>query len=92
VQATLPEAIGYLGVDLILGRDPRGSRDFVIELNPRVTTSYVGLRVACETNLAAAMLRVAEGREPDMRWAGGKLQFAADGAVIRGQHATGSDL
>ena len=50
-----------MGVDLVLGRDPTGAEDFVIEVNPRLTTSYVGLRAAAKTNLAEAMLRVAEG-------------------------------
>ena len=41
---SLPRSMGYLGVDLILGVHDDGSRDFVIEINPRLTTSYVGLR------------------------------------------------
>ena len=40
--AALPATIGYVGVDLVLGRDPIGTEDFVIEVNPRLTTSYVG--------------------------------------------------
>ncbi len=35
---------GYFGVDLVLGEAADGSRDAVIEINPRLTTSYVGLR------------------------------------------------
>ena len=33
--------LGYLGVDIVLGDD---GRDWVIEINPRLTTSYIGLR------------------------------------------------
>jgi predicted ATP-grasp superfamily ATP-dependent carboligase len=39
---------GYVGVDLILGRD--GPR--VLEVNPRFTTSYIGLRRIVRGNLA----------------------------------------
>ena len=38
----------------------RWRRRRVIEINARLTTSYVGLRVLAETNLAEAMLRVVE--------------------------------
>lgn len=35
---------GWIGIDMILGESPDGSDDFVIEINPRLTTSYVGIR------------------------------------------------
>jgi predicted ATP-grasp superfamily ATP-dependent carboligase len=47
---------GYVGVDLILGKGEDGALDQVIEINPRVTTSYVGLRALAKTNLAKAMM------------------------------------
>lgn len=54
IQA-LPRTIrGFVGLDLILGHDP--ADDCVIEVNPRVTTSYVGLRKIVEGNLAARIL------------------------------------
>lgn len=59
--ATLPPANGYVGIDLILGEAPDGSDDYVIEINPRLTTSYIGLRQLYKTNLAAAMLQVIAG-------------------------------
>jgi predicted ATP-grasp superfamily ATP-dependent carboligase len=42
----LPQPLGYLGVDLILGEDGNGAVDCVVEINPRLTTSYVGLQAA----------------------------------------------
>ena len=45
---------GYLGVDLILGKNMDADR--VIEINPRLTTSYLLLRQAAEENLAAAII------------------------------------
>lgn len=67
---------GYVGVDVVLGDE-----DQVIEINPRLTTSYVGLRALAETNLAEAMLRVAAGEEVSLRWREGEVCFRADGTV-----------
>jgi predicted ATP-grasp superfamily ATP-dependent carboligase len=80
VQA-LPSPHGYLGVDLVLGDDPSGADDAVIEVNPRLTTSYVGLRTLCKENLAAAMLAVLRGERPALSWQTGALQFTADGEI-----------
>src|SRR5262249_27211100 len=41
---TLPDLRGYVGVDVVLGDATDGSADWIIEINPRLTTSYVGLR------------------------------------------------
>src|SRR5262249_9171715 len=75
----LPEPRGYLGVDLVLGAVAGGSGDRVIEINPRLTTSYVGLRAAARTNLAAAMLAVVQGQTPDLCFADTLVEFSADG-------------
>lgn len=71
---------GYVGVDLILGEAEDGSEDFAIEVNPRLTTSYVGLRRLADFNLAGAMLRIATGQEPPrIRWKSGRIRFTPDG-------------
>jgi hypothetical protein len=49
----VPGLRGYVGVDLVLA--PDGC--FLVEINPRVTTSYVGLRRALAFNLAEAHWR-----------------------------------
>lgn len=64
--ATLAGAVGYQGVDLVLGDDPTGAADRVIEINPRLTTSYVGLRRVYDNNLASAMFDVANGKMPTL--------------------------
>jgi len=79
--AALPAAQGYVGVDLVLGRDPDGAEDFVIEVNPRLTTSYVGLRAMAKTNLAEAMIRVAEGDTTPVEFLPRSLEFDVDGNV-----------
>lgn len=81
--AALPGVLGYVGVDLVLGEVEDGSQDTVIEINPRLTTSYVGLRAMTHDNLAAAMLENAAGREfvPEFRL--DPLEFSANGSVRR---------
>ena len=78
----VPGLLGYVGVDLVLGNAADGSRDFAIEINPRLTTSYVGLRALAEDNLAEAMLKAATGelRDPP-KWKPGRVRFGPDGAV-----------
>jgi predicted ATP-grasp superfamily ATP-dependent carboligase len=79
--AALPAAVGYVGVDLVLGREPDGSEDYAIEVNPRVTTSYVGLRAAVKTNLAEAMWQVARGEAADVVPTARRLEFDPEGNV-----------
>jgi tyramine---L-glutamate ligase len=79
--AALPATQGYVGIDLVLGRDPEGGEDFVIEVNPRLTTSYVGLRAATRSNLAEAMLRVAAGDTTPVDFLDRSLEFDVDGNV-----------
>ncbi len=77
----LPPALGYVGVDLVLGKAADGSEDFIIEVNPRLTTSYVGLRAATDDNLAAALLENAAGRVMIPQFHTDQLEFTADGMV-----------
>ena len=77
----LPPAAGYVGVDLILGKAGDGSEDYVIEVNPRLTTSYVGLRAATEDNLAQAMLDTFAGRASSPSFHTERLEFSSDGTI-----------
>jgi predicted ATP-grasp superfamily ATP-dependent carboligase len=79
--AAMPAAIGYVGVDLVLGREPDGSADAVIGINPRLTTSYVGLRAAAKTNLAEAMIRVTQGEVVSIDFSDRSIEFDATGNV-----------
>jgi predicted ATP-grasp superfamily ATP-dependent carboligase len=79
--AALPPANGYIGVDLALGAAIDGSEDVVIEVNPRLTTSYVGLRAAVQQNLAQAMLRAASGGDVQITQREAVVEFSADGTV-----------
>jgi predicted ATP-grasp superfamily ATP-dependent carboligase len=62
---------GWLGVDLILGRRPDGRDDRVLEANPRLTTSFVGLAALFASSLVAAMIEAAMGRQPALGRAAG---------------------
>jgi hypothetical protein len=53
---------GYVGVDLVLTEN----QVFIMEVNPRLTTSYIGLRKVVHFNLAQAIIEaVLEGRLPE---------------------------
>lgn len=52
---------GFVGVDLILADEPQN--DMVMEINPRLTVSYVALRRLCKSNLAAMMLPPGSGSD-----------------------------
>jgi predicted ATP-grasp superfamily ATP-dependent carboligase len=72
-------AMGYLGIDMVLGERSDGRDDVVIEINPRLTTSYVGLRTLAESNLVQAMIDVEEGRKPELRFSKSRIEFRPDG-------------
>jgi len=80
-MGAMPSTIGYVGVDMVLGRDPHGSEDAVFEINPRLTTSYVGLRAAAKTNLAEAMWRMAQGEHFQLEFSDRAVEFDSSGIV-----------
>jgi predicted ATP-grasp superfamily ATP-dependent carboligase len=79
---SVAELRGYIGVDLVLGSAADGSLDWVMEINPRLTTSYVGLRALAQTNLAEAMVGIVQGNDiPKIIWRSGQVAFQASGKV-----------
>lgn len=71
---------GYVGFDLILPcADPISP--VIVELNPRLTTSYVGYRMLCRDNIAERMLMLASSHEPlsSLIWRPGLVNFSANG-------------
>jgi predicted ATP-grasp superfamily ATP-dependent carboligase len=79
----LPGLRGYVGVDLVLGPAEDGSLDFAIEINPRLTTSYLGLRALARSNLAGAWLAALRGKTPALHWHDATVTFDAHGGVQR---------
>lgn len=58
---------GWVGVDIILGSRGDGVDDRVLEVNPRITTSFVGLAAAASASLVRAIVDAFEGRDVDRR-------------------------
>lgn len=87
----VPGLAGFVGVDLILGRDRDGRPgpvDTVVEINPRLTTSYVGLRALARENLAERWLEAMLGQPVrPITWHAGEVRFSASGEVHEGTPA-----
>lgn len=80
--ATLDRFYGWVGIDMILGLDPSGSEDQIIEINPRLTTSFAGLTRLTREPLAPKIVDHAVGRPTEQpTFAQGPLRFHADGTV-----------
>ena len=61
VVGAIPGLKGYVGIDMVLtGRDA-----VVIEVNPRLTTSYVAIRRVLRENLAVLILDAVRGALPE---------------------------
>jgi tyramine---L-glutamate ligase len=52
----LPRTRGYVGIDMVLGLSP-ADKDYVIEVNPRLTMSYTLLRNVCRFNIAEKIIQ-----------------------------------
>ena len=79
----LPPARGYVGVDVILGKSADGSEDVVVEVNPRLTTSYVGLRAMTGQNLAEALIDLIERDDSSIEFNQDAIEFLPDGIVTK---------
>jgi predicted ATP-grasp superfamily ATP-dependent carboligase len=76
--AAFPGLRGYIGVDLVLTK----SAAIVIEVNPRLTTSYLGVRASLDGNVAAMALAACSGTLGVPPAARKRVRFTADGQVI----------
>jgi tyramine---L-glutamate ligase len=74
VAATIPGLWGYVGVDFLIGTDG----PLVLEVNPRLTTSYCGLPAALGRNVADMVLDLRRSGElPAQRpWSGNEVELA----------------
>jgi predicted ATP-grasp superfamily ATP-dependent carboligase len=64
---------GWVGVDMILGSRPDGGDDRVLEVNPRLTTSFVGLAAGSATSLMRLLVDGLDGTAaaawpPSLSW------------------------
>jgi predicted ATP-grasp superfamily ATP-dependent carboligase len=77
--AAIPGLRGYVGVDLVLTE----TGPVVIEVNPRLTMSYLGVRAVLEENVAAMAIAACRGHLPDVAVVHRRARFSASGMVRR---------
>ena len=66
---------------MVLSDDLTVLPDIVVDVNPRLTTSYIGLRRAATSNLAEAMLDVGRGLTRPLFFQPGRVKFDCNGVV-----------
>lgn len=67
VAAAIPGLWGYAGIDLL---ETAAQGPLILEINPRLTTSYVGIAAATGVNVAAQVLALLDS-EPELPFGGG---------------------
>ena len=75
----IPGLAGYVGFDLVVPAAPP-REPVLIEINPRLTTAYVGYRRLAEENLAERVL-FPDRAAGEIRWRGGCVSFEPDGTT-----------
>ena len=83
--ATIPGLSGYIGFDLLLPEADQ-SKPLIVEINPRLTTSYVGYRQLSTNNLAERWLQ-STGLFPNSNpsppsWSSSRIEFDSNGAGV----------
>jgi predicted ATP-grasp superfamily ATP-dependent carboligase len=65
-------------VDVVLG-----DKAYVIEVNPRITTSLVGIAACMQEEIAEVLVAASKGQGPDSVHLSGTVRFDTDGTVTR---------
>ena len=80
--SNLPPTCGYFGIDLLLG--PSSATDVVLEVNPRLTTSWVGLSKLLGGSLGKALLDLGRGKLPSLSFdpRGSSVEFSLDAGKV----------
>ncbi len=74
---SLPGLRGYVGVDLVLTETDA----VVIEINPRLTTAYLGVRAVTKQNVAALAIAACDGTLPRTLSLRGRARFTPAGRI-----------
>lgn len=69
---------GYCGVDIVLA-----DRPFIVDVNPRITTSLVGIAACMKEEIGAIIIAAAHGSAPKEVHLSGRVRFDRDGKVTR---------
>ena len=75
----IPGLAGWVGIDLLAPDDGPGTL-LVVEINPRLTTSYLGYRAIALDNLAERLVKRESGRSA-VRFGDGHVRFDSSGSV-----------
>jgi predicted ATP-grasp superfamily ATP-dependent carboligase len=74
----VPGLRGYVGVDVMLS----DAGAVVIEINPRLTTAYLGIRQAVRENVAELALAACAGVLPTPPVLRRSIRFSSDGRIL----------
>jgi hypothetical protein len=69
---------GYAGVDMVIG-----DRIYVVDVNPRITMSIIGIAAVMEEEIAGILVEASQGRGPDEVHLHGRVRFTKKGQVTR---------
>jgi predicted ATP-grasp superfamily ATP-dependent carboligase len=69
---------GYAGVDIVLA-----DRPYVVDVNPRVTTSVVGIAACMQEEIADLLIKASRGETTGPVHLSGTVKFTKDGRVTR---------
>ncbi|MDD1705793.1 MAG: ATP-grasp domain-containing protein [Methanoregulaceae archaeon] len=69
---------GYCGIDIVLS-----DRPYVVDVNPRITTSLVGIAACMEEEIADILVAASRGGGPDKVHLSGRVRFDNQGRVTR---------
>jgi len=69
---------GYAGVDMVIG-----DRVYVVDVNPRITTSIIGIAAVMEEEIAGILVEASQGRGPESVHIKGRVRFTKAGQVTR---------
>lgn len=74
--ATVLGCQGYCGVDVVVGDNV-----YVVDVNPRITTSLVGIAACMKEEIAALLVSASEGNAPNEVHLTGRVRFDTRGTV-----------
>ena len=69
---------GYAGVDMVVA-----DRPYVVDVNPRITTSVIGIAAVMQEELAQVLVDASHGGGPEEVHLNGRVRFTKDGKVTR---------
>jgi predicted ATP-grasp superfamily ATP-dependent carboligase len=69
---------GYAGVDMVVA-----DRAYVVDVNPRITTSIIGIAAVMEEEIARILVEASQGKGPERVHLHGRVRFTKEGQVTR---------